>query len=48
MYSSALWLRAESPGPIFKEGNADICDMSEVVGDTKGVPPLIVAAFTRG
>ena len=47
MYSSAVWLRAESPGPIFRLGNG-INAWSLSVGEPNGVLPNISARATTG
>ena len=46
-YSSAVWERDESPGPIFKEGKG-IRAWSESVGEPKGVRPMARARVTSG
>ena len=46
-YSSAVCERAESPGPILKEGKR-IRAWSLRVGEPKGVRPCAIAARTSG
>lgn len=48
MYSSAVWLRDDSPGPILSEGILYMSDISLVVGDTNGIRPILIAAVTSG
>ena len=47
-YSSAPCERADSPTPIFSDGISCMSAMSEVVGDTKVLRPIAIAAFTNG
>ena len=47
MYSSAVWEREDSPGPIFKDGKC-ISAWSESVGEPKGVRPKALALATMG
>ena len=47
MYSSAVWEREDSPGPIFKDGKC-ISAWSESVGDPKGMRPKTLALATMG
>ncbi len=47
-YSSAVWLRQDSPGPIFSDGKPCISDMSLVVGDTKESMPSLSQTCTSG
>ena len=48
MYSFAVWLRDDSPGPIFTDGKLCISAMSDVVGDTNGHSPKFTVASTNG
>ena len=48
IYSSALWLRDDSPGPIFSAGMPCISARSDKVGETNVSIPNKVAAFTKG
>ena len=47
MYSSAVWEREDSPGPIFKDGKC-ISAWSESVGEPKGVRHKALALATMG
>ena len=47
MNSSAVWLRAESPGPIFNEGKG-MRAWSDSVGEPKGTLPMVRSRFTSG
>ena len=47
MYSSAVWEREDSPGPIFRDGKR-ISAWSDSVGEPKGVRPKSLALLTSG
>ena len=47
MYSSAVWERAESPGPILKEGQLS-SDWSESVGSRRASKPISTARRISG